>query len=118
MDQIVVEDVIVASFNHMNSLFLEKFTLKETLFFESEANALMRGIFAHYHSRPVLCVCQGAVLSAPMEHTLPMQPSGVMGTLGQQMSHLSLSNTPTVRTPLSHLRENSSTSSTSRRVAE
>uniref|UniRef100_A0A8C4N9V0 RNA binding motif single stranded interacting protein 2 n=1 Tax=Eptatretus burgeri TaxID=7764 RepID=A0A8C4N9V0_EPTBU len=53
--------------------------------------------------QPYILQPAGAVLSAPMEHTLPMQPSGVMGTLGQQMSHLSLSNTPTYMPPTGHV---------------
>uniref|UniRef100_A0A8C4R966 RNA binding motif single stranded interacting protein 2 n=2 Tax=Eptatretus burgeri TaxID=7764 RepID=A0A8C4R966_EPTBU len=45
--------------------------------------------------QPYIMQPAGTVLPSPMDHTMSMQPSGVMGMLSQQMSHLSMGSTPT-----------------------
>ena len=47
---------------------------------------------------PVLCHClQGSVLTPGMDHPISLQPASMMGPVTQQLGHLSLSTTGTVK---------------------
>ncbi|CAM5168820.1 unnamed protein product [Eretmochelys imbricata] len=51
------------------------------------------------HHQSYLMQPTGTVLTPTMDHTISIQPASMMGPLTQQLGHLSLSSTGTVRPP-------------------